>query len=122
MTKIARDVLASSLVALALAAAISFMWYAMLSKARADGMLLPPPPPPVAYGPPPQPLYSLPTPGFQGPPSQSCIETAIQLAYQTGSRQVGNAAAEACRYYAPVNFPYARNRYYGPPLGWQPPR
>lgn len=120
MTRVLRDVLASSLVAVALAAAIALIWYAMLNRAHADGLLVPPPPPPVAYGPPPV-LYSLPTQGVQGPPSQSCIETAIQLAYQTGSRQVGNAAAEACRYYAPVQFPRA-DRYYGPPLGWQPPR
>jgi|KBSMisStaDraftv2_1062788.scaffolds.fasta_scaffold00032_116 hypothetical protein len=118
-----KDVAVSLLVSAALAIAIALMWYAMVTRAHADGLLVPPPPPPAyGYGPPPPPLYSLPTPGFQGPPSQSCIETAIQLAYQTGSRQVGNAAAEACRYFAPVNFPYARNRYYGPPLGWQPPR
>ena len=77
--------------------------------ARADGLLVPPPsaiyPPPVV----------------QLPPSQSCIEIAIQLAYQTGSRAVGNAAAEACRIYAPVTFP---QRYYGPPPlgGYTPPR
>ena len=117
MTRIVRDALASLLVAAALAAAISLVWIAMLSKARADGL---PHGPPVAYGPPPV-AYSLPTPGYQGPPSQSCVETAIQLAYQTGSRNVGNAAAEACRYYAPVNFPYADpRRYYGPPLGGPP--
>src|SRR5262245_38451871 len=69
--------------------------------AHADGLILPPPPPS---------LYSLPGPAIQGPPSQSCLETAIQLAYQTGSRAVGNAAAEACRVYAPVRFPHA---YYG---------
>lgn len=119
MTRRSRDVVLSLAVAGALATSIAMIWFAMVTKARADGLLMPPPP---AYGPPPPTLYSLPTPGFQGPPSQSCLETAIQLAYQTGSRQVGNAAAEACRYFAPVSFPYARNRYYGPPLGWQPPR
>lgn len=119
MTRIVRDAITSLLVAVTLAAAISLVWYAMMNRAHADGLLVPPPPP--GYGPPPQPLWSLPTQGIQGPPSQSCIETAIQLAYQTGSRQVGNAAAEACRYYAPVQFPRA-DRYYGPPLGWQPPR
>lgn len=120
MTRIVRDLVASSLVAVALAAAISLIWWAMLTRAHADGLLLPPPPPPPEYvGPPPQ-LYSLPVPGRQGPPMQSCIETAIQLAYQTGSRQVGNAAAEACRYFAPVQFPRA-DRYFGPPLGWQGP-
>ena len=57
--------------------------------AHADGLLVPPPP---YAGPPPMlPGYSLPVPGVQGPPTQSCIETAIQLAYQTGSRAVGNA-------------------------------
>ncbi len=122
MTRIVRDALASLLVAAALAAAISLVWMVMLSKARADGLPYEPPPP-VAYGPPPPVAWSLPTPGYQGPPSQSCVETAIQLAYQTGSRNVGNAAVEACRYYAPVHFPYADpRRYYGPPpppLGWQ---
>jgi hypothetical protein len=77
--------------------------------ARADGLLVPPPPT----------LWSLPVPGVQGPPTQSCIETAIQLAYQTGSRAVGNAAAAACAYYAPVRFPQP---YYGPPpLSGYPP-
>lgn len=118
MTRTARDAIMSLLAAAALAASLAIIWTAIISKARADGLRGPPP---VAYGPRPT-LYSLPTPGFQRPPSQSCVETAIQLAYQTGSRQVGNAAAEACRYFAPVDFPYARNRYYGPPLGWQPPR
>jgi hypothetical protein len=113
-----RDTVASLLVAVVLAAAVILVWVAMLNQARADG--LPLPPPPVAYGPPPV-AYSLPTPGHQGPPSQSCVETAIQLAYQTGSRNVGNAAVEACRYYAPVHFPYADpRRYYGPPLGGYP--
>jgi hypothetical protein len=116
MTRTSRNAITSLLVAAALAAAIATILFGMVTKARADGLLGLPP----AYGPRP-PLYSLPTPGFQRPPSQSCVETAIQLAYQTGSRQVGNAAAEACRYFAPVDFPYARNRYYGPPLGWQPP-
>ena len=119
MTRIARDLTVSLLVAAALAVAIALMWCAILSKAHADGLLVPPPPPGY-YQPPPPPLYSLPTQGVQGPPTQSCVETAIQLAYQTGSRQVGNAAAAACRYYAPVQFPRP-DRYYGPPLGWQQP-
>jgi hypothetical protein len=120
MTRIVRDAIMSLLVAVTLAVAISLVWFAMMNRAHADGLLVPPPPPPVVYGPPPpvRPLWSLPVPGVQGPPSQSCIETAIQLAYQTGSRNVGNQAAEACRFYAPVQFPQP-GRYYGP--GWQGP-
>ena len=119
MTRKVRDTLASLLVALGLVLAIAVIWIALIGAAvhaNADGLRGLPP----AYQPEPPPLFSLPTQGVQGPPSQSCIETAIQLAYQTGSRQVGNAAAAACRYYAPVQFPRS-DRYYGPPLGWQPP-
>jgi hypothetical protein len=113
MTRVVRDALASLLVAAALAAAISFVWWAMITKARADGLLVPPPPPPV---------YDLPPPGAgvlpytlpyrQGPPTRSCVETAIQLGYQTGNRYVANAAVAACRAYAPVQYP----RKYPPPL------
>ena len=114
MTRIIRDIIASSLVALALAAAISLMWFAMMTKARADG------------GPPP-PAYELPPPGAgvlpytlpyrQGPPTRGCLMTAIQLGYQTGNRYVANAAVAACRAYAPVEFP----RRYPPPLPIAPP-
>ena len=41
----------------------------------------------------------------QGPPTRSCITTAIQLGYQTGNRYVANAAIEACKLYAPVQYP-----------------
>ena len=44
-------------------------------RSHADGLLVPPP-------------YIGPPPPVQGPPTQSCIETAIQLAYQTGSARV----------------------------------
>ena len=77
MTRIIRDIIASLLVALALAAAISLMWFAMMTKARADGLLLPPPvvelPPPGAGVLP----YTLPY--RQGPPTRGCLMTAIQL-------------------------------------------
>ena len=82
------------LIAVALAVAVAV-------PGHADGLLVPPP-------------YIGPPPPVQGPPTQSCIETAIQLAYQTGSARVGNAAAEACRYYAPVRFPQQPPP---PPLG-----
>ena len=84
--------------------------------AFADGLLVPPPPPYAL--PAPQPLYGIP---LQGAPSQSCIETAIQLAYQTGSRHVGNAAARACEVYAPVHLPRPGMYYGPPPLGGYPP-
>jgi hypothetical protein len=99
---------------LALAGAIMVIALTLFNQqARADG-LYPPPPPPLAAIP-------LPPPVVQLPPSESCIETAIQLGYQTGNPRVGQAAAEACRIYAPVRFP---GRYYGPPAlgGYPPPR
>ena len=78
---------------------------ALVIAARADGAFLPPP----LYGPP---------PFVQLPPKQSCVETAIQLGYQTGNPRVATAAVEACRIYAPVRMPYS---YYGPPaLGGYP--
>ena len=70
---------------------------AVVVPAHADGLLVPPPPPPVAAP------YTLPY--LQGPPTRSCITTAIQLGYQTGNRYVANAAIEACKAYAPVVFP-----------------
>jgi hypothetical protein len=102
------------LVALSLSAAIIVIAFALFTRpARPDGLLVPPPPPPIAYAPP----YTLPY--RQGPPSRSCLMTAIQLGYQTGNRYVGNAAVAACRAYAPVEFP---RRYPPPlPLGYQPP-
>ncbi len=114
MTRIVRDAIASLLVALMLAAAISLVWFTMLNKARADG--LPAPPPPEASLPPPG-AGALPytLPYRQGPPTRGCITTAIQLAYQTGNRYVGNAAIEACKQFAPVQYP---SRYPPPmPLG-----
>jgi hypothetical protein len=100
----------TSIISLALAGAIMLIALALLNQpARADGLLVPPPLPAIL--PPP--------PAVQLPPSESCIETAIQLGYQTGNPRVGQAAAEACRVYAPVRFP---GRYYGPPaLGGYPP-
>ena len=79
--------------------------------AHADGLLVPPPLPVIV---PPPPVVQL-------PPTQSCVETAIQLGYQTGQARVGLAAVEACRFYAPVRIPQA---YYGPPAlgGYPPPR
>lgn len=124
MTRIARDAISSLLVAVALATAISIVWWAMLSKARADGLLLPPP---VTCGIAGNCLgvdgrwtsnlesgvpYAYTLPYRQGPPTRSCVETAIQLGYQTGNRYVANAAVAACRAYAPVQYP----RKYPPPM------
>jgi hypothetical protein len=92
-------------VATALMAAIVVAALALSGRpARPDGLLLPPPP-----------VYQLPPPGAgvlpytlpyrQGPPTQSCVMTAIQLGYQTGNRYVANAAVAACRAYAPVEYP-----------------
>lgn len=86
------------LVAAALAAAIVVVSLALFSRpARPDGLLAPPP----AYAVPAP--YTLPY--VQGPPTRSCVMTAIQLGYQTGNRYVANAAVAACRAYAPVAFP-----------------
>lgn len=62
--------------------------------AHADGFYPPPPPPPPYALPAPQPLYGIPLPGA---PSQSCTETAIQLAYQTGSRNAARSLLLAYR-------------------------
>ena len=111
-----RDVMASMLVAIVLAAAIALVWFAMLNKARADGLH---PPPPPAYELPPPGAGVLPytLPYRQGPPTRGCLMTAIQLGYQTGNRYVANAAVAACRAYAPVEFP----RRYPPPQPIAPP-
>jgi hypothetical protein len=85
------------LITFTLSAAIIIVSLALFSRsARPDGLL---PPPAIVYAPP----YTLPY--VQGPPTQSCLMTAIQLGYQTGNRYVANAAAAACRAYAPVAFP-----------------
>ena len=87
---------------------------AVVVPAHADGLLVPPPPAPLPYT----------LPYVQGAPSQSCLMTAIQLGYQTGNRYVANAAAAACRRYAPVVFP---RKPWGPllgapiPPGFEPP-
>ena len=112
---ILRDIMASTLVALVLAGAIALIWFAMLSHARADGYRYPPPPPhvgPVPWGIPMGPVV-------QEPPRESCVETAIQLGYQTGNPRVGQAAVAACQFYAPIRPAYM---YYGgpPPLGGYP--
>jgi hypothetical protein len=112
VTRIARDAIASLLVAAMLAAAISVVWWAMLTKARADGLLLPPPPPAYELPPPGAGVLPYTLPYRQGPPTRSCVETAIQLGYQTGNRYVANAAVAACRAYAPVQYP----RKYPPPM------
>jgi hypothetical protein len=114
VTRIVRDVISSFLVAAILAVAIALVWFAMLNRAHADGLLVPPPelPPPGAG------VLPYTVPYRQGPPARGCIMTAIQLGYQTGNRYVANAALEACKIYAPVHFP----RRYPPvmPLGGPP--
>ena len=110
---ILKDVVSSLVVALVLAGAIAVVWFAMLTQARADGGGYYPPPPPLLgpyMGPRP---WGIPTgPMIQEPPRQSCVETAIQLAYQTGNPRVGQAAAAACQWYAPIRPAYM---YYGGP-------
>lgn len=120
MTRIVRDAVASLLVAAALAAAISLIWWVMFTRAaRADGLQAPPPPPEISLPPPGSGVLPYTLPFRQGPPTHGCIRTAIQLAYATGNRNVGLAAIEACKVYAPVQFP---TRYPPPmPLGGPPP-
>jgi hypothetical protein len=87
-------------VALALLAAIVVITITLFGRpARSDGLPIPPP------------LIALP---YQQPPTRSCVETAIQLGYQTGNRYVANAGVAACRYYAPVVWP---RRPWAAPLG-----
>jgi hypothetical protein len=80
--------------------------------ARADG------PPPQGFRPG---LYPQAVPRPQGSPS--CVQTAIQLGYLTGRRELAYSATEACIAFTGatgVQLPYG---YYGPyvPSGWVPP-
>jgi hypothetical protein len=77
-------------------------------QAHGDGLPLPPPP----------------------QPSQSCLMTALQMAYLTGRREVGYANTEACLLFTrsrgavlPYGYyrPYVPPGYFVPP-GWVPPR
>ena len=75
---------------------------------------------PPYVGPPPLPWGIPMGPVIQEPPRQSCVETAIQLAYQTGNPRVGQAGVAAFWVPAPIRPAYM---YYGgpPPLGGYPP-
>lgn len=57
------------------------------------------------YGPNGNGYYPPPPPQFAHP-SRSCFETAIQLGYQTGSRYVGAAAVDTCRFYGVPEISY----------------
>jgi hypothetical protein len=73
---------------------------ATLGPVLADGLLVPPH---QAYPP---------------PPSQSCLQTALQMGYLTGRREVAYANTEACLAFTRsrgVMLPYDQPRYYGPP-------
>jgi hypothetical protein len=99
-------------VALALATAILFIAISLVSwSAHADG------PPPQGFRPG---LYPQRVP-LQG--SGSCVQTAIQLGYLTGRRELAYSATEACIAFTGargVQLPYG---FYGPyvPSGWVPP-
>jgi hypothetical protein len=81
---------------------------------RADG--LPPRPHPLPE--------TLGHPGARVPqPSQSCLMTALQMAYLTGRREVGYANTEACMLFAGSRgavLPYGPSGYFVPP-GWLVP-
>jgi hypothetical protein len=87
---------------------------ALAGPALADGVRGPPGPPP---GPPP--LEAYPTPL----PAQSCIMTAIQLAYQTGRRELAYVGGEHCLAAGHRGFvmPYGYYGPYVPPQGLIPP-
>jgi hypothetical protein len=56
-------------------------------------------------------------------PGRSCSQTALQLGYQTGRREIAYAGLEACAIFAGsrgFSLPYG---FYGPyvPPGWVPP-
>lgn len=107
-----RNGMAEVWVAIALVTAILIFALALFGRpARGDGMRGPPGPPPQAMRGP-------------APPPSSCTLTAIQLAYQTGRRDLAYLGAEACIAAGErgVTLPYG---YYGPfvppqyfPPGW----
>lgn len=83
--------------------------------ARGDGLRGPP-------GPPPQ--YAVRPQGPPPPiPSSSCTMTAIQLAYQTGRRELAYLGAEHCIAAGErgVVLPYGYYGPYVPPRGFIPP-
>jgi hypothetical protein len=103
------------IVVLTLVTAIILIAVSLISwSAHADG---PPPPPPQGFRPG---LYPEAVPRPQGSPG--CLQTAQQLGYLTGRRELAYSATEACMYFTGargVVMPYG---FYGPyvPSGWTP--
>lgn len=90
--------------------------------ARGDGLRGPPGPPPQYQAGPQRGYVAQP----QGPPpipSSSCTMTAIQLAYQTGRRELAYLGAEHCIAAGErgVVLPYGYYGPYVPPRGFIPP-
>jgi len=103
------------IVAATLAAAVIMIAVTLFNRpARADGFRNGPPPV-MRPG-----LYPVPV---ARPASPSCIQSAIQLGYLTGRREIAYSGTEACMFFAGSRGAVLPYGFYGPyvPAGWVPP-